>query len=142
VSAITKAEVDAGTTSLRNLSADEVRRRVIARATDPATPRGERFETVRLLTMSSCSSVRDIVMGPPADVRDAIEGASRILGRFPSERELVRLARQQMIIGPRDATRMPFEGMIVSISTPPAIVLNRPQLGTCAVLSMQRYFGP
>ncbi len=127
---------------LRGLPPEEVRRRVIARATDPTTPRGERFETVRLLTMSSCSSVRDIVMGPPADVRDAIEGASRILGRFPSERALVRLASTPMIMNPRDAMRMPVEGMLVSISTPPAIVLNRPQLGTCAVIATQRFFGP
>jgi hypothetical protein len=137
-----KGDAGMDNNSWRGLPDDELRRRVIARATDPATPRGERFETLRLLTMSSCSSVRDIVLGPPADVRNAIEGASRLLGRFASEREIVRLAREQMIIGPKDALRMPVEGMLVSISTPPGIVLNRPQLGTCAVITAQRFFGP
>lgn len=142
VTPVTKAEADANLAAFRAMTPGQVRRYVIDRATDPATPRGERFELVRMLSMSSCSNARETLLGPREDVRAAIATAGAMLGRYSSERELVRLASTPMTLRSRDVVGQPVEAMLASIATVPAVVLNKPQLATCTLIASQRVFGP
>jgi hypothetical protein len=104
-------------------SADEVRERMLARLADPRVPRGERFEITRALSLGSCTSVRDLLLGPRAEVLDAIELARRSLPRYASERAFLDLQ-----------TSGPFQTLVVSAASVPGMVFGNPRLESCSLL--------
>jgi hypothetical protein len=113
------------------LSADEARHRLLARLQDPAVPLGVRFESLRSLSASSCTNVRELMFGPRADVTDALEKARQSMARFPSEQALVALETR-----PPSATREypstgPIQSLVVSSASVAGVVLHNPRLVAC-----------
>ena len=113
-------------------SNEESRARLIAIVTDQTRPRAERFESLALLRMSSCSNVRELLTGPGSDVTNAIADARRTLVRYPSDRALVNL------IGVPVAERMPggfsnpFSDLAVSAASVPGAVFHNPRFAACS----------
>lgn len=117
-------------------TSDELRRYIIAHVNDPSAPLAERIESVRALTFSSCTNVRELLLGPSDDVKDAMARARRTIPRFPSERALVELAARMPELRPQDVRSLgPFERVAVSASVAAGAVLRNPRLGTCALLA-------
>lgn len=67
---------------------------------NPALPRSLRFNQLDALQWSSCASLREVFLGPPADVQAASAYALRELARTPAEREYVRLVTRTLARGP------------------------------------------
>ena len=115
----------------RDESSDEMRRTFIDRAADPALHHGERFEVLQRLAISSCTNVRELLVGPRAEVTDAFRNARRDLARYPSERSLVDLIGQL----PNASLGMPqsgaFDAIAVGSATIAGVVLHNPRLATC-----------
>lgn len=124
----------------RTASLDETRAWLIARATDPATSRGDRFQAVQELTYSSCTNVRETLLGPRADVTAALAAARSSLTRFPSDRAVVDLGTRL----PDASALMPSDigdYFTTSAATVAGVVLNNPRLATCSrMVSSYLYF--
>jgi hypothetical protein len=75
----------------RNLPAPTplTRQELLRIAADPSENRGVRFASLELLSISPCTSARDLLLGQRADVRDAFARAKRDFARFPSERAML-----------------------------------------------------
>jgi hypothetical protein len=116
-----------------NLSADDVRRRLLARLAHPEASRGERFELARALTVSTCTNVRDLLLGPRAEVRDALERMRRT-PRYASERALVDLQTRQLPAAGGYLTRGPIQTLAVSAASVPGILTGNDRLERCTLL--------
>ncbi len=116
------------------VSPDEIIRISLARLADPALPRGERFETLRNLSVSSCTNVRDMMFGQRTEVTDAIAKARTSLVKFPSDVALLDLEARwpNMFQQPGAGQRMP--NIAVSAATVTGVVLRNPRLATCTRL--------
>ncbi|CAN5690436.1 hypothetical protein BH11MYX2_BH11MYX2_37370 [soil metagenome] len=111
---------------------EESRARLIAIATDPTRPRAERFESLAILRMSSCSNVRELLTGPRSDVTNALADARRTLVRYPSDRALLDLN------GVPEASHMPagfsnpISDLAVSAASVAGAVFHNPRFATCS----------
>ena len=115
------------------MPADEVRRLNLARLNDPSVPRAERFETLRELSVSSCSNVRDMMFGPRDEVTEAIAKARASLVKFPSDAALLELIdRWPQSFQRREG--QPMANVFVSAATVSGVVLRNPRLATCTRL--------
>ena len=112
-------------------STEDWRKHLLARVTDPATHRGERFESLRALSMSSCSNVRDLLLGPRSDATDAIHLARQDLARYPSERALIDLVTQPADQQFSGVYLGPIEELAASASAVASVVLHNPRLAAC-----------
>ncbi len=111
--------------------ADEARRRLLQQIVDPAVPRGERFEGVQQLSVSSCTNVRELMFGPRADVAEALARAKQSLARYPSEQALVDLyARGPSAVGTQPWHGL-FQALAVSSASVSGTVLHNPRLAAC-----------
>jgi hypothetical protein len=128
-------------TSTLRPSVDEVRQQLIAQSADPSVARGERFETLRQLSVSSCTNVRDLMFGQRTDVTDAIRNARSTLARYPSEQALVDLVSRPPELGRSDGGYDPIQALAVSSATVAGVVLRNPRLATCTRLVVGGYFG-
>ena len=115
-------------------TADEVQKRLIARLEDPNVPRGERFEIARMLSGASCTTVRDLLFGPRAEVLDAIERARRSLPRYASERALMDLQTQPFDVPMGNMSSHPFQTLAGSAASVAGTVLRNPRLESCTLL--------
>lgn len=101
---------------------------------DPATPPAVVFELgLRGLNAATCSSARELVLGPGPETRAAYARVERDVARFPSEREVGRLMYN-------DVTKGLPSGFIASFENPSsrvAEVLGRiyanPRLPACLI---------
>ena len=116
-------------------SLDDARRRLIAEVADPARHRGERFESLRMLSMSSCTNVRELMFGPRADVTDAIRDARRNLARYPSEQALADLVSRGIEPQTAGVSFGPIEALAVSSATVAGVVLSNPRLTACTMIA-------
>ncbi|MEP6619175.1 MAG: hypothetical protein ABJE47_07670 [bacterium] len=126
------------------LSGEQSRSRLLAKATDPLLAPGERFESLRFLSASSCMTVRELMFGQGADVAAAIAKARLTLARFPSERALVDLeTRWAMTVDPlQHAPALnPIQSFAVSSATVAGVVLNNPRLAACTRLLTRAGYG-
>ena len=114
-------------------SLDATRRRLIATVADPAVSRGERFEKLRMLSLSSCTNVRELMFGPREDVTGAMRDARQRLARYPSERALLDLVGRGIHPSSLNATDGPIEALAVSSATVAGVVLRNPRLATCTI---------
>jgi hypothetical protein len=128
-------------TSTPRPSYDEVRRQLIAQSADPSVARGERFETLRQLSVSSCTNVRELMFGQRTDVTDAIRNARSTLARYPSEQALVDLLSRPPEPGKSDVQYDPIQALAVSSATVAGVVLRNPSLASCTRLVVGGYFG-
>jgi hypothetical protein len=119
----------------RGASLEEVRGRLLARLADPAVHRGDRYEILRLLSASSCTNPRELLLGPRSDVTDAINNARNSLARYPSERALVDLVTQQPDYRVVRDGMDPIGKFAVSSATVAGVVLRNPRLAACARLA-------
>jgi hypothetical protein len=108
---------------------------------NPALPRSLRFSQLDALQWSSCASLREVFLGPSADVQAANAYALRELARTPAERDYVRLVTRSLAdrrLAPRALAYSgrtehgPLEilgatGVAQIVST----VTGKPQLATC-----------
>jgi hypothetical protein len=121
-------------TDLGSVSADDVRRWLLDRLADPRASRGERFALARALTLSSCTNVRDMVLGPRAEVLDALERTRRSLPRYASERALMELQTRLPGSASGSIARGPFQTLAVSATSVPGILTGNPRLEACTLL--------
>jgi hypothetical protein len=117
----------------------EVRRRLLARIEDPSVPLGIRFEALQSLSISSCTNVRELVLGPGAEVTDALGRARRTVARYPSERALLDLqARIPGQLGDPEPSN-PVQALAISSATVAGTVLQNPRLAACTRLLVSRW---
>lgn len=125
-------EGNASTRSRRQtlISPDDARRDLLARVQNAGLPRGDSFQSLRSLSMTSCTSVRELMFGSGTDVRDAIEGARKV-ARYPSDAAVVDLnTREPSSIG-SDLSLNPTRTLAVSSATVAGTVLRNPRLAAC-----------
>ncbi len=118
-------------------SVEAMRRELIRRIDDPTELRGVRFHSLEVLSMSSCTSVRELLLGPRADVDDAFARAKHELARYPSEQAYIDLMRRPPgpnVIYARDPGQ-PFRWMLAGASTIAGAALHNPRLAECAMLA-------
>jgi hypothetical protein len=113
------------------MSADDVRRQLIARIDDPMVSRAERFEGVRSLSRTSCTNVRELLFGPRADVRHVLDNARHSLARYPSEQALLDLELRSPLSVPSATSSNSIQSLAVSSATVAGIVLHNPRLAAC-----------
>lgn len=121
-------------TEVAGLSADEVRRQLLAQLADPALPRPERSEAVRALTLMSCTSTRELLFGPRTEVRKAIEQARNSFARYPSERAVMDLQAKLPSASTLSAATGPMQSLLVSPAMVAGAVLHNPRMGLCTLL--------
>ena len=127
-----KADLVAASGATQPTSVDDARRRIIARVDDPSVPLAERFESLRMLSVAQCTNVPELLLGPHADVRDAIERAPRTMARFPSERALMDLQGRTLTSYSSDhASLNVLQSLAVSSATVAGVVLRNPRLASC-----------
>lgn len=112
-------------------SVDEMRKTLIARSMDPARSRAERFETLNMLSASSCTNVPELLFGRRPDVTAAFQHARQSLARYPSEQALLDLLSRQPTPDLAKAWG-PVEYMAVSTASVAGVVLNNPRLASCS----------
>jgi hypothetical protein len=113
------------------MSADDVQRRLVANIENPAVPRGERYESLSLLSGgSSCTSVRGLLFGPSAEATQVVQRARHTLARYPSEVALVELLTRPSYPG-RELSSNPFQALALSSASVAGIVLQNPRLVSC-----------
>lgn len=120
--------------TIERVSAEESRRRLIARLDNPAVPLGERFEVLRMLSASPCTNVRELMFGPRADVTEAIARARRTVARYPSERALVDLMGRMPAPPYGDPSFNPFLSLPISAATISGVALHNPRLASCMLV--------
>ncbi len=121
-------------------SLDDARRRLIAEVADPARHRGERFESLRMLSMSSCTNVRELMFGARTDVTDAIRDARRSLARYPSEQALADLVSRAPEPQAANYPLDPIESLARSSATVAGVVLHNPRLPACTLITGSYYY--
>lgn len=121
-------------------SLDDARRRLIAEVADPARHRGERFESLRMLSMSSCTNVRELMFGARADVTDAIRDGRRNLARYPSEQALAELVSRAPEPQAANYPFNPIESLARSSATVAGLVLRNPRLPACSIIAGSYYY--
>jgi hypothetical protein len=129
-----RASVASGGGRSASHSADQVRQRLLARLENPRGPRGDRFEAARALSYSSCTNVRDLILGPRAEVIDAVARASRTLPRYPSERALMELQTRPLVVSTGSISTGPLQTLAVSAASVPGALFGNPRLASCTLL--------
>ena len=119
-----------------------VRRQLIARSADPTATFGERFESLRQLSGSSCTNVREMMFGTGSDVNDAFRNARVKLARYPSEQALVDLIRRPVQPSIGDMAYDPVAAMAVSTATVAGVVLRNPRMALCTRVVTGYFGGP
>ncbi len=122
-------------------SPDVIRREWIARANDPAVPRAERIESLRILSLASCTSVRELMFGPRSDVTNAVAQAERTLSRYPAEGDLIRLSARLPRFQDGDLMSTPLQGIVASSASVVASLTGNPRLVTCSILVSSQRMG-
>jgi hypothetical protein len=111
-----------------------VERLLLARLTNPATPRPERLETVRALSLMSCTNARGLLLGPSAEVTAAIERVRNTVARYPSERALVDLATRLPSLTRVSSASHSWQSVLVSPATVASVVLQNPRMAACTLI--------
>lgn len=115
----------------KRAGAGDMRRRLIALSEDPKTRPGERYEALHMLSMSTCTNVRELMFGRRPEVTQALRAALTGLARYPSERALVELIGREPEYPRQPLSYNPITGMAVSAATVVGTVLRNPRLETC-----------
>ena len=118
---------------------EDVRRRLIALTQDPKAFPGERYEALRMLSMSACTNVRELMFGRRSDVTDAYRAASTGLARYPAERALVELMSREPEYSRHPIAYGPITGMAMSAAAVAGTVLHNPRLETCTLIIGSEY---
>jgi hypothetical protein len=125
-----------------SIRADEARRGLLSRVQDPAVPPGERFQGLQSVTTISCTNVRELLLGPGADVTDALRQGRHVIARYPSERALADLQTRMPASVPNERLGGPIQGLATSAATVVGVVTNNPRLVTCTRLLSGVWWGP
>ncbi len=123
-------------------SRDGIRRALIAKSANPALHRAERYESLYLLSQSSCTNVRELLFGTRTDVTDAFTAARRDLARYPSEQAMVDLIGRSGATPPAGLLTNPLEKFAVSTATIAGAVLGNPRLAACTRTILASTFFP
>ena len=99
---------------------------------DEKLPRSFRFDQLATLALSTCGSVRSVVLGPPPAVQQAFNAARRSLAHSEAEREYIDLLE-------RNGSAMPVRSMQWSLAfqvvqgagVVTSTVLNNPRIASC-----------
>lgn len=118
---------------------EEVRRRLIALTQDPKAFPGERYEALRMLSISTCTNVRELIFGRRSEVTDAYRAASTGLARYPAERALVELISREPELARYPINYGPVTGMAMSAAAVAGTVLHNPRLETCTLIIGSAY---
>ena len=111
-------------------TADDVQRRLLANIESPTMPLGMRYESLQLLSATSCTSVRGLLFGPSAEATRVAERARHSLARYPSEVALVELLTRPSYPG-RELSSNPFQALALSSASVAGVVLHNPRLVAC-----------
>lgn len=119
---------------------DVLRERLLNDVNNLDLPRGIRLESLRSLSFGACGNVREVLLGPDQQVRDAFANAKRTLARFPSEQAFLDLLFQSTERVPEGAgVKLGPERFIVGAATVAGVVLNNPRVAACTRMAMLSY---
>jgi hypothetical protein len=113
------------------MKAAESRHALLARIEDPTLPLGVRFDGLQSLYATSCTNVRELLLGPRADVRGVLQRARTSLARYPSEQALVDLQTRRLTATSDAPPPNPIQSLAVSSATVAGVVLHNPRLASC-----------
>ena len=113
------------------ISAGDVHRRLLANVENPSAPLGVRFQSLQLLSGTSCTNVRGLLFGPSAEAVEVAERARHSLARYPSEVALVELLTRPSFAGPDVSSHNPIRTLAVSSASVAGAVLQNPRLVSC-----------
>jgi hypothetical protein len=112
-------------------TAHDVQRRLLTNIEDPAVPLGVRYESLRMLSGTSCINVRELLFGPSAETKQVVERARHSLARYPSEVALVELLTRPTYSAPDVSSPNPIRTLAVSSASVAGVVLRNPRLASC-----------
>lgn len=112
-------------------TADDVQRRLLINIEDPTVALGVRYESLRMLSGTSCTNVRELLFGPRAETMQVVERARHSLARYPSEVALVELLTRPSYPAPNVSSPNPIRALAVSSASVAGVVLQNPRLVSC-----------
>jgi hypothetical protein len=112
-------------------TAHDLQRRLLTNIEDPGAPLGVRFQSLQMLSGTSCTNVRELLFGPSAEARQVVQRARHTLARYPSEVALVELLTRPLYSSPRVSSPNPFQALAVSAASVAGTVLQNPRLASC-----------
>jgi hypothetical protein len=123
---------------LAPLTPEESRARLLELATDARQARGVRLASLEMLSVSTCTNLRDLFFGPRPDVRAAFETAKRELVRYPADLALLDLIERDPVVDVADD----YQGSILrqltlASSTVAGVVVHNPRFATCTAIATQ-----
>lgn len=142
VPALAPTKASVGVPEYTRVPLDQMRKLLIAEAANPNEHFGMRYEALRLLSVSSCTNVKELMFGNSSDVTEAFENARRTLARYPSERALVDLLAHPPQPRMDDIKYAPVQALAVSTATVAGTVLQNPRLAACTRIAAGYYGGP
>lgn len=111
------------------------RRQLFDRLADPTTLLATRFEILRSLNLSACTTAKGVIFGSDDQVRAAFETARRDYARYASERALVDLIANEL----NAPLSRPGTGVPAGIDLIGRIYFN-PRIGACAIGASGPFF--
>ena len=112
-------------------TAEELRRRLLARLEDPEIPRTEQFDGLQSLALAPCTNVRELLFGPRSDMTAILDRARRTIARYPSERALVDLQTRLPSLSSGFGPANPIQELAASAGSVAGLVTQNPRLVTC-----------
>jgi hypothetical protein len=119
------------------ISAEVMRARSIANATDVTLPQSLRYASLSQLSTSSCGSVRDVMFGPSSDVQAAFENAERGLASESSNRAYLELLRTTTNQVPSSSwSRWIGDDLVMGTASIAAAITRNPRIETCTMIAL------
>jgi hypothetical protein len=110
----------------------ELRRELISRATNPGVNRGLRLESYQVLALSPCTNLHELLMGPDADVREALANARGTLVRDPSDVAMLDLmGRAPVTILRRGADQAGVGDVLMDFARASSWLFHNPRIAGC-----------
>ena len=116
----------------KRVSAEELQRRLISEANNPALPRGVRMEQLSQLSMASCRNISGMISGPTAETRAAFNNARKSLARYPSEIALLNMIEDESNRVPdKDRIDDSVERFVMGAALVASTVTGNERFSTC-----------
>ncbi len=123
--AMTSSLVAAGS---RDVAA--LRRTIVRMATDSTQPRGTRVDMLRMVAITPCTNLRELVFGHAEDVQEAFAAARRTLARSAADSAYIDLVEQT----PERLHRYGMTGSTLTATRIAGRLLFNPRVGGCTAI--------
>ena len=124
-------------TENRAVDIPRTRRDLYQRAQDQERRRGERWESLQMLSLAACANAHEMLFGPDDQLEAAFAGARANLARFPSEQRL--LSNMRTLQPPEPGLQGLFPVAISGAGRLAGWVFGNERLGGCTTLILTAF---